>query len=144
MASRLPRKRAGFRTFALRAPAVAGTTKLYGARFLIAPGIFLGERAHEVNKIPAYSFLRPIAFSRHFSFAITNDPKEFPIGHFFQRSGIAPIADLQLHVRNEVTLTISGVSVTHRAIVAIQLAYFCQTFRRGLDRAVPAALCRRH
>src|SRR5713226_10382684 len=97
--------------------------------WLISRALF-GKRAHQVHEVPACLFWRSIAFAWHLPLPVADNPKELAVGYFLQGRRVAPVAELELHVRSEVTLTVAANAVTHRAIVAKKFARSRQSFRR--------------
>src|SRR6476660_6946930 len=87
-------------------------------------GLLLGERTHQAHEIPAHFFLRSIAFPRHFSLAVADDPEQFAVGHLLDGSSVPPVAQLEFHVGGKIALAVARFSMTHGAVVAKELAHF--------------------
>src|ERR1700693_1979829 len=106
--------------------------------------LLLGERTHEVHEVPPHFFLCSIAFTRHFSLAVADDPEELSVRHFFEGGSVTPVAQLKFHVRGEIAFAVAGFSMTHRAVVAKELAHFRQPFRRRRDWILLRGVFGRH
>src|SRR6266849_3774385 len=111
--------------------------------WLISRALF-GKRAHQIHEVPACLFWRSISFARHLPLTIADDPKELAVGRFLQGRRVAPVAELELHVRSEVTLAVAAYAVTHRAIVAKKFARSRQSFRRWRHGILFGGVLRRH
>src|SRR5713226_9097090 len=96
-------------------------------------GALFRTRAHQVHEVPADFFRRSVAFARHLPLAVANNPKELAVGHLFDGRTVAPVAEIKLHVRSQVTLTVTAFAVAHRAIVAIKFACLRHSFGRWRD-----------
>src|SRR5713226_9225681 len=68
-------------------------------------GALFRKRAHQVHEVPADFFRRSVAFARHLPLTVADNTKELAVGHLFDGRGVAPVAQLKLHVRSQVTLT---------------------------------------
>src|SRR6266851_8778521 len=93
-------------------------------------GALFRKRAHQVHEVPADFFRRSVAFARHLPFTVADNPKELAVRHLFDGRSVAPVAQLKLHVRSQVTLTVATLAVTHCAIISKEFAHFRQSFRR--------------
>src|SRR6267143_2370187 len=93
-------------------------------RLRFVRGAFLGERAHQVHEVPAYFFRRSVAFARHLAFPLADNPEELTVGDLLNRRSVAPVAEVQLHIRGEVAFTVATFAVTHGAIVPKEFAHF--------------------
>src|SRR5260370_29425086 len=102
-------------------------------------GALFRKRAHQVHEVPADFFRRSVAFARHLPFTVADNPKKLAVRHLFDGRSVAPVAQLKLHVRSHVTLTVATLAVTHRAIVAKSFCHSPQSFRRSRNGLLSAA-----
>src|SRR2546429_7800141 len=101
-------------------------------------------RAHQAHEVPAYLFRRSLAFAWHLAFTAADNPEELAVGHLLEGRSVAPVSEFELHVRNQVTLTVATLAVTHSAIVAKEFARFRQSFWRWRDRILFGGVFRRY
>src|SRR6184192_4417820 len=78
------------------------------------------------------------------AFTAADNPEELAVGHLLEGRSVAPVSEFELHVRNQVTLTVATLAVTHSAIVAKEFARFRQSFWRWRDRILFGGVFRRY
>src|SRR5208283_5342639 len=90
------------------------------------------ERTEVIHYVPDLVGLHAALFAGHLALARVDNRKDFAIGEFFQRSGVAVVAQFEMHVPGEVAIAAALFSMTHCAVGSVLLLSGSQGRGRGL------------
>ena len=98
---------------------------------MLTGAYFLEKERTQDDHIPEIVGLGAVAFAGHLALAVLDDVEDLAVGEVFEGGGVGVVLEGELHVGDDIAFAVAVGSVTHGAVVSVDLFGVGLGFGRG-------------